>query len=181
MSGRVLIVGVGNELLGDEGLGVHVARLLLASRSHWPPGVRVLEAGTALFELAPEIGCHEHVILVDAIRAGGRPGTIYRLELDEIPPVDLQAARPLSLHDEGLFEVLARIRLLGLLPSRLTLIGAEAQRLTPSLNLSQRLQRAAARIAAILEADLGRGQHRTARTKRAGAPGERRSAAARCG
>lgn len=178
MKGSVLIVGVGNELLSDEGLGVHVARLLRSRKAGLPGSVRVLEAGTALFDLAGEMGRHQHVILVDAIRAGGRPGTIYRLELDEIPGGDSQGSPPLlSLHDEDLFQVLARIRLLGLLPPRLTLIGAEPACLTPSLNLSPRLRRAAARIAAILKSELRRRQQtNTAPHKKGGSPGEEQAA-----
>ncbi|HXG33658.1 MAG TPA: hydrogenase maturation protease [Bryobacteraceae bacterium] len=181
MKGSVLIVGVGNELLGDEGLGVHVARLLRSRKAGLPGSVRVLEAGTALFDLAGEMGRHQHVILVDAIRAGGRPGTIYRLELDEIPEGDSQGSPPLSLHDEGLFQLLARIRLLGLLPSRLTLIGAEPACLTPSLNLSPRLRRAAARIAAILKSEvLRRQQTNTGPRKKGGSPRKSRPPTARC-
>lgn len=164
MKGKVLIVGVGNELLGDEGLGVHVARLLRSGKARLPRSVDVLEAGTALFDLADEMGRHDHVILIDAIRAGGRPGTIYRLELDEIPMEACRAKPPLSLHDEGLFDVLARIRLVGLLPPRLTLMGAEPERLAPSVDLSPPLKRAAARIAATLKTEL-RGRQDTNRAR----------------
>jgi hydrogenase maturation protease len=148
MPDRLLIVGIGNELLGDEGLGVHVARRLLARGT--PVHADVLEAGTALFDALPELARYRHVILVDAICAGGVPGTVYRADIREDLSGGVEGTLPLSLHQAGLFDILASARLLGLLPKRLTLVGAEPDRLAPSLELSPAVEGAAERIVAEL-------------------------------
>ena len=98
----VLIVGVGNELLGDEGLGVHVARSLLALKP-LPEGVEVIEAGTAFFDVLPDLAGRTRVIIVDAIRMGGEPGAVYRAELDGEPGAEAAKAGSLSLHDSGVW------------------------------------------------------------------------------
>jgi hydrogenase maturation protease len=151
----VLVVGAGNELLGDEGLGVHVARRLLAARSLLPAHVAVLECGTCLFDVVPEMSRHSHVIIVDAIRGGREAGTVYRAEI----PGDLNGQFPatplLSLHQWGVMETLQAAKLLGLAPPRITVFGAEPEHVHPSLEPSPALARAEAEIFATLLSELG--------------------------
>lgn len=143
---RALIVGIGNELLGDEGLGVHVARHLHSAPGILPPGVDVIEAGTALFSVLAEASDYGRVILIDALRAGRRPGTVYRLELEGEFGPGLGEPTWLSLHQQDLFATLVNARLMGLLPSRLTLFGVEPARLRPALKLSPAVRNALPRI-----------------------------------
>lgn len=151
---RVLIVGVGNELLGDEGLGVHVARTLLARRNSLPAGVDVIEAGTSLLDLLGELARCERVILVDAVRAGGEPGTIYWLEPAKGLAADAPEPAPLSLHEWSLLEALRAAEKLHLLPPELSLVGAEPQATELSLQLSPAVERAARGIVATLTEEL---------------------------
>ncbi|MBI5711540.1 MAG: hydrogenase maturation protease [Candidatus Eisenbacteria bacterium] len=153
----VLVVGVGNLLMGDEGLGVHVARALAGMRDTLSPDVEVLEGGTALFELGPEIARRLHVILVDAIRAGGAPGTVYRVEGFGDLAGALDHAQPVSLHQWSLIDTLRAFEQLGLVPERLSVIGAEPERLEPGTSLSPALERAQERIVALLVEELGAG------------------------
>jgi hydrogenase maturation protease len=146
----VLVVGVGNELLGDEGLGVHVARGLLAAGDALPPHLAVLEAGTCLFDLLSDVSRYSRVIIVDAIRAGGEAGTVYRVELDTDFTDQLQATPPVSLHQWGLMETLCSAKMLGLLPKRLTVVGAEPEDIRLGTELSPRLARARDRIVVML-------------------------------
>lgn len=145
----VLIVGIGNELLGDEGLGVHVARALLAARSSLPPHVDVIEAGTALLDVLPEMARYSCVILVDAVQTGNEPGTVYRTEAvaDFAGQFTLP---PVSLHQWGVLETLWAARALGLEPEQLILVGAEPESLAPSTQLSPKLQQAAEKILSLL-------------------------------
>jgi hydrogenase maturation protease len=147
----VLVIGVGNELLGDEGLGVHVARSLRDRAAAARFRIEVLEAGTALFDLAPEIARHSHVVLVDAIRAGAPPGTVYRMEWRPGLAGTPAAGLPLSLHDWGFLETLRAIELLGMLPARLTIIGAEPARVEPGTELSEPAAMAKQRIVEMIE------------------------------
>ena len=153
--GGVLVVGVGNVLMGDEGLGVHVARALAALDGALPPEVEVLEGGTALFDLGREFARRPHVILVDAIRAGGAPGTVYRVEeLGDLAGA-LDDAQPVSLHQWSLMDTLRAFEQLGLMPVRLSVIGAEPECLEPGTTLSPALERAKERIVALLLEELG--------------------------
>jgi len=72
-----LILGMGNLLLGDEGVGVHAARALLQERL--PENVTVLEVGTAFLEALPEIERANRIIVIDAMHGGHAPGTVYRV------------------------------------------------------------------------------------------------------
>ena len=148
---RRLIIGVGNELLGDEGLGVHVARDL-ASRRTRRQSDDIVDAGTALFDVASQIPGHDEVIIVDAIRAGGDPGTVYRMD-DASELLECTADRlPASLHEWTAVDMLRSLRMIGIEIPRLTLIGAEPERIAPCTDLSPRVREAAERIVALLMA-----------------------------
>ena len=148
-----LVIGVGNELFGDEGLGVHVARLL-ASQPSLPGSVEVIEAGTSLFDFVPEFPRYSRVILVDAVRAGNPPGTIWRA--DSVADLDdeTEATSFLSLHGWGVVESLHAAKKLGMVPQRLTIIGAEPETTEPGIGLSPTLSQAALRIVAVIRKEI---------------------------
>jgi hydrogenase maturation protease len=149
-------VGIGNELLGDEGLGVHVARALAAAPA-LPASAEVVEAGLAPLDLAGEMVRRERVILVDALRAGRAPGTLYRLELREEMVERMPSDAVFSLHQWGLADTLRAIALMGMLPRRVTVLGAEPERVAPGLGLSPVGARAVERLVAVVLAELGCG------------------------
>lgn len=142
-------------LLGDEGLGVHVARAL--GQEPLPPGVDVMDAGTALLDLLPALSRYRRVIIVDAIRGGGAPGTVYRAERLAGSMLLGDPARPLSLHDWGIAETLRAAETLGLLPEDLTAIGAEPESVAPSTELSPTLESAMERILDAVRAEIAAG------------------------
>jgi hydrogenase maturation protease len=76
--GHTLILGIGNLLLGDEGVGVHAVRELLKCGG-MSPGTRVLEVGTAILDALPYLEKADRVVILDAIAADGEPGTVYRI------------------------------------------------------------------------------------------------------
>jgi len=142
---KILVAGVGNILLGDEGAGVHAVRELARQA---PPGVDIVDAGTALGEIVGRLGGYRKLILVDAVEAGQRPGQLVRLEIRD--ENDLAAAsRPLSLHELGVAEALREARLLGLLPPQVVLLGVQPARIAPGLRLSAAVARA---LPALVEA-----------------------------
>lgn len=77
---HTLILGIGNLLVGDEGLGVHASRALLEQGP--PAGSRVVEAGTSILDILPLLEEPQHIVVMDAMQAHGRPGTIYRVPLE---------------------------------------------------------------------------------------------------
>ncbi len=133
MQGRTLIAGVGNILLGDEGLGVHAVRRLL--EEGLPEGADAVDAGTALGDLLADLGNYERLILVDAVRGGARAGELYRLEIRN--GGDLCRVRsPVSLHEFGVAEALEQARAAGVLPPRVVLLGMEPERIEAGIGLS---------------------------------------------
>ncbi|MDI6812312.1 MAG: HyaD/HybD family hydrogenase maturation endopeptidase [Desulfitobacteriaceae bacterium] len=111
--GKTLILGVGNELLQDEGLGIHAVRLL---RSYaLPPDVEVLEGGTAGPQLLSLLDGVDRLIVLDCIEAKAEPGSIFRFKPDDLGlfPREFMA----SIHDVGLLEVLQIADFLGQQPN----------------------------------------------------------------
>jgi len=96
----ILVLGIGNLLMADEGVGVHVAQHLLQRRL--PPGVEVLDGGTGGFELSGQLRGRSRVVVVDAVRWEAPPGTIVRFTAR-----DVAAERPRrwSAHQQGLADI----------------------------------------------------------------------------
>jgi hydrogenase maturation protease len=106
----VLILGVGNVLMGDEGIGVHAARLL-AQRA-WPEGVSVLDGGTGGFHLLSAFQDHDVLVMIDATMDGRAPGTVTVLR----PRFASDFPRTLSAHDIGLRDLVESAALLSFSP-----------------------------------------------------------------
>ncbi|MEW6218694.1 MAG: HyaD/HybD family hydrogenase maturation endopeptidase [Thermodesulfobacteriota bacterium] len=128
----VLVLGVGNVLLTDEGVGVHAVEAL-ERRYLCPPGVAILDGGTAGLELLGHIRLQDQLILIDALTGGEPPGTVTRLAGEAVPKVFLTRISP---HQLGISDVLAAATLAGELPGRIVLFGVEPADLSPGLGLS---------------------------------------------
>lgn len=99
---KIMVLGVGNEILTDEGVGVHVIRAL--QRERLPENVAVITAGTAGIEMLPLIAGLDRLIVVDAMDASDEPGTIYKFAPDDINV--LPPEYHVSVHQIGLVELL---------------------------------------------------------------------------
>ena len=128
---KIVILGVGNLLLSDEGVGVHVANELM--KMDLPPEVSVVEGGTDGFGLIGFITEADRLIVVDAVKGGGAPGSIYHFDIDEIQ--DCPPAFKTSLHQIGILEVISLLSLMGKKP-RTTIIGIEPKSLEMGMELS---------------------------------------------
>lgn len=139
----MVVIGLGNPLMGDDGLGLAVLERL---RGQWRfgPGVELVDGGTWGMNLLPLIEDAGGVILIDAIRAGGPPGAEVTLERDALPR---SLATKLSPHQIDLQDVLALAELRGTLPRRMVAIGAEPARVELSAGLSPLLAAAVDRVA----------------------------------
>ncbi len=124
---RIVVLGVGNILLKDEGVGVRVAEEL-QQRYVFPENVRVIDGGTQGLWLMPTIQETDHLIVVDAVLGDGEPGTIYRLERKDLP-TGLRAKQ--SAHDSDLVEALNLCNLLGNGPKSVVVIGIQPQDIQP--------------------------------------------------
>ena len=134
MSDRIplLVLGLGNVLLEDDGVGAAAVSLLL-DRFEVPGGVRVLDGGTLGLSLLPYLEAAGAVILVDAIRSDGTPGRIVRLDGDDVGPA---VASRLSPHQVGVADLLDGARWLGRYPERVVLLGLNPASMELTVGLS---------------------------------------------
>ena len=119
-----LILGIGNNLLTDEGVGVHVVRHL-EQHHEAEQGVTYLDGGTLSFTLAGPIAEHDNLIVVDAARFGEPAGTVRCLEGAEMDRY-LTGNRA-SVHEVGLMDLFDISRLSGTFPEHRALIGVEPE------------------------------------------------------
>jgi hydrogenase maturation protease len=115
------LIGIGNVLLKDERLGVHVVKTIKEKYS-CPTGLEIIDGGTLGLDLLPYFEQFEKVIFVDAINFGKEPGYIGVLEDKEIPAVIFPK---LSAHNIGLADLLSVAMLKGVMPSKVCLIGMQ--------------------------------------------------------
>ena len=118
---RTVVVGVGNPLMGDDGLGI-VALERLREEWHLPPDVELVDGGTWGMNLLPVIEEADQLLIVDAIDAGAEPGELVVLERDDLP---LFLSMKLSPHQLDLGEVLALAAFRGRLPAQTVAIGLQ--------------------------------------------------------
>ena len=116
---ELLVLGLGNLLCGDDGIGP-AAINLLARRYDTPDGVIVVDGGTLGLALLPYIEDAQQVLLIDAVRADLPPGSFVRLEGEEVAPA---VADRLSVHQVGVADLLDAARWRGTYPAQLTLLG----------------------------------------------------------
>ena len=128
----ILILGLGNPLLGDEGIGVRVIEELKKHRL--PDGVSVVDGGTSGLGLVSLMEGRDRVIVVDAADMGRPPGSVVSFTREEIK---LETGEALfSLHQVGLAEALALADALQVTPNELTIIGVQPLSMEPGAELS---------------------------------------------
>jgi len=107
---KVLILGIGNYLMADEGLGVHLAERI--NKEELPPGVDVLDGGTGGFHLLEYFEQYERVIIIDATLDGRPAGTVRLIK----PKFAADFPQAMSTHDIGLKDLVGALQLLGTMP-----------------------------------------------------------------
>jgi hydrogenase maturation protease len=150
MNDDIVVIGIGNELQGDDGFGVHAARYL---RCRVPAGVEVIEGSTHAPDLLPFLEERRLALFIDSIEAGEEPGTIFRFTPDELKP---SAHRPVTLHDFGLFELLAAAKLLGREPDEVVILAVQVEELGVGMTLSPRVAKSLPRVAELVMGEVER-------------------------
>lgn len=128
----ILVLGLGNILLSDEGVGVRAVEALV-EQGPLPRGVEVLDGGTSGMDLLDQIAGRAHLIVVDAVKTGRPPATVVRLAGKDVPAFFRARVSP---HQMGLSDVLATLWLMDAAPAHVTVIGVEPVCLDLSLELS---------------------------------------------
>jgi hydrogenase maturation protease len=130
---KILILGIGNLLLQDEGAGVRAVEEF-ERRYVTPAGVELLDGGTSGIELLQYIQGRDHLILLDVVKSGKPPGTIIRLEGAEVPALFQKRISP---HQLGISDLLATAQLTGMMPKRVVLFGIEPKTIETGLEMSE--------------------------------------------
>jgi hydrogenase maturation protease len=128
----ILVLGLGNILLQDEGIGVHVIEALEAGYDV-PPGVTVVDGGTAGMDMLNTIAGFKHMIVADAVKTGAPAGTVVVLKGDQVPAF---FKGKLSPHQVGLSDLLAVMSLTDEQPETIALIGCVPFGMETSLDMT---------------------------------------------
>ncbi len=118
---KVALIGLGNVLLRDERIGVHVVTTI-RGRYCFLPEIEIVDGGTLGLNLLPFFEEFERILIVDAVNFGREPGHIGILENDEIPAIIFPK---ISVHHIGLADLLSVAKLKGAMPSELCLVGMQ--------------------------------------------------------
>lgn len=142
----VLVLGIGNILLGDDGVGVHLINELAPRCADWDGSVELLEGGTQGLALLGSLAGRDALVLLDAVSTGAPAGTLHICRDEEVLRLN---SRSTTAHESNAGELLAIARLLGDLPESIFLVGIEPALIQSGIGLSPAVQSA---VPAALEA-----------------------------
>ena len=148
---NILIVGVGNRLLGDEGVGLHIIDDLL--QIPMPPYVNIIDCGCDLLSLMSYLNKPKKIIVIDAIHAGGKPGEIYKFDYSEL---EITEAKIYSAHQVGVIDSLGLLKQIcpSLANSEIILIGIEPKVIELSADLSKEVKESIPDVTKIIVEDV---------------------------
>jgi hydrogenase maturation protease len=134
----ILVLGIGNILLSDEGAGVKVVYEM--QKKQLPPNVELYDGGTAGADLLDVIANREKVIVIDAIEGDYSPGTIVRFALDDLEQAKITWLG--SLHDVNIKDTFEMTKLLGCRPKEITCIGVKPASIECGTELTPTIKKA---------------------------------------
>ncbi len=146
---RIVIIGVGNLLLKDEGIGIHAVKAL--QEIDLPADIRLIDGGTSP-DLIAYTRAGDKVIIIDAARAGGEPGAIYRFKPEDLAE---EKAALASAHEMGVLENLKLMTLSGNEPQDIIIIGIEPGEIDFGTELSPELEKKLPKIVEIVLKEIG--------------------------
>jgi hydrogenase maturation protease len=149
---KIAVVGIGNTLMRDDGVGIEAVQLL--KRSSLPENVdlEIIEGG-----ISPDLSVLvdddvDKLIIIDAVQGGGMPGTIYRFMPEAL---EKQSEETISPHNIGLKQSLTLMRIVGSLPAETVIIGVEPEDMGFGSGLSPSLQKELPQIIAAVRKEIG--------------------------
>lgn len=148
---KVLILGVGNLLLKDDGFGVHLIKAF--EDTSFPENIKLLEAGTVSHQLIPFFHSIDYLIVIDTVEAGDSPGSIFRFSPDDMK---FGSEQKLSLHQISLIDILQMAELTGAKP-RTIIIGVQPKDVSSwSLDLSDEVKEIIPKVKELIFEELRR-------------------------
>lgn len=149
---RILVLGVGSILMTDEGIGVRAVEEL-QRRFRFPDNVEILDGGTSGIELLSYIADKDYLIIIDAIISGNPPGTVLRVEGEDVPA---KFRTRLSPHQLGISDLLAAAKLTGEIPKELVLFGIEPKDIVMGIGFSDEVKANIDRLVEVVVDELRR-------------------------
>jgi hydrogenase maturation protease len=150
METTTLVLGLGNIIMADDGVGPRLIDYLL-QQGQLPDGVALLDGGTLGLDLLPRLEGVQQLIIVDAVETGKTPGTLVRLSGEEVA---LALDTKLSPHQTGLKDLLAVARLLDHLPDEIVLLGVQPASIEMAAELSPQVAVCLPQLAAMVRQEL---------------------------
>ena len=130
---KITVIGLGNILLKDEGVGVHVIHIL-KERYHFNPFIEIIDGGTLGLDLLPLLEDRDRILFVDAIDFGGEPGHIGEIEGEEVPSA---FQTKLSVHHTGLPDLLLAAKWMDMVSTKICLIGIQPESTESGLEMTE--------------------------------------------
>jgi hydrogenase maturation protease len=146
---RTLVLGLGNLVHSDDGVGVHAIQRLQGD-SRVPPAVVLMDGGTQGLSLLPHISGFQRLLVIDAVDVGQPPGTLIRLEgaaLEKLP------GKP-SVHQLGFEDLMVALKLLGESPEEVVVIGVQPESTDWSAELTAPVRESLDELLAVVIAQL---------------------------
>lgn len=146
---KTAIVGIGNILQKDDGIGIWVVKQLMEEGIE---GVEIIDGGTAVYGLLSTFMNYERLIIIDSLKADHEPGTIYRLPLSELKWREGKS----SLHEIHFLDLLKMMKKMGHEP-QVTVIGIEPKEITYAMELTSVLKRKIPEVVEIIKEEISSG------------------------
>jgi hydrogenase maturation protease len=134
----VLLLGLGNPLMSDDGAGQELLSRLACHASEWGERVEFIDGGTQGLALLGTFEGRKAVVFLDAVRFGDKPGAVHILTGEEVARMGRRAAT--TAHEGSAPQILAALQLLGETPSEIILIGLEPEKLQTGIGLTPSVQ-----------------------------------------
>ncbi len=145
---KTAVIGIGNSLLKDDGVGIHILKHI--EKEPWHKKVELIDGGTCIFDLMDAFIKNEKLIILDSVKGGHLPGTIYKLTPNELGRF-IKATT--SLHDVQVLDLLQNINYMGYFPE-VIIIGIEPEAVCFDLNLSKTVERQLPKMIALLKDEI---------------------------
>jgi hydrogenase maturation protease len=147
LASDTVVIGVGNTILSDDGVGVHAARRL-ESEPRVPAGVTILDGGTIGLELMPYVSDASRVLFLDAVNSGAAPGTLTRMTGGDL----LGISGGQNVHQLGVADLIAALALVSARPQEIVVLGVQPANTDWGTTLSPDVEAA---LASLVDAALG--------------------------
>jgi len=134
---KMLIVGLGNYIMGDDGAGVKLIDELRNDKIPDNYNIKLIEAETAPINYLKEISISKRIIAIDAVKGGEKPGTVYELGLS-----DFKESGTNDLHGLTLYDVIKTAKSMTGLPDETKIYGIEPKKISFNTNLSKPVKKA---------------------------------------